>query len=173
MREAILDATERRVRQGGYNGFSFRDIAADVGIKSSSVHYHFPGKELLVDAIAERYIERTREFLGDPARMRADAAIERVAALFLKADETDGLMCLCGILAAESAGIPPVLRPRVSAFFTLLIDWLTTALGEKDGSLAAGEVVAQLEGGLMVSQTLTNPAFLRDLAARLVERAKA
>jgi AcrR family transcriptional regulator len=63
----ILDVTERRVRLAGYNGFSFRDVAADAGIKSSSVHYHFPGKELLVDAIAERYTERAREWLGDQA----------------------------------------------------------------------------------------------------------
>jgi len=173
MREMILDATERRVRQAGYNGFSFRDIATDVGIKSSSVHYHFPGKELLVDAIAERYVERTRVFLGDPAGMAADAAVGRVAALFLKANETDGLMCLCGVLGAESAGIPLVLRPRVSSFFTLLIDWLASALAGTGASLTPNEVVAQLEGGMMVSRTLDDPALLRDLAARLVERATA
>lgn len=42
---AIMDAAERRMRIGGFNGFSFREIAADVGVKSSSVHYHFPTKE--------------------------------------------------------------------------------------------------------------------------------
>lgn len=42
---AIMDATEERIRQGGYSGFSFREIAADVGVKSSSVHYHFPIKK--------------------------------------------------------------------------------------------------------------------------------
>ena len=41
---AIMDAAERRMRIGGFNGFSFREIAADVGVKSSSVHYHFPTK---------------------------------------------------------------------------------------------------------------------------------
>ncbi|GFE77222.1 TetR family transcriptional regulator [Novosphingobium sp. TCA1] len=172
MRETILDVTERRVRLAGYNGFSFRDVAADAGIKSSSVHYHFPGKELLVDAIAERYTERAREWLGDQAEGSADAAVERVAALFLKANETDDLMCLCGLLGAESGGLPPVLRPRVSAFFTLLIDWLDTALTESGTRLTAREVVAQLEGGLMMSRTLEDPALLRDLVARLSERAK-
>ena len=45
--EAIMDAAERRIRELGYNGFSFRDIAADVGIKSASVHHHFPTKPAL------------------------------------------------------------------------------------------------------------------------------
>ncbi len=42
--ESIMDAAELRMRGGGFNGFSFREIADDVGIKSSSVHYHFPTK---------------------------------------------------------------------------------------------------------------------------------
>ena len=29
---AIMDAAERRIRLGGFNGFSFREIAADVGM---------------------------------------------------------------------------------------------------------------------------------------------
>jgi TetR/AcrR family transcriptional repressor of nem operon len=39
VKTAIMDAAERRMQRGGFGGFSFREIAADVGIKSSSVHY--------------------------------------------------------------------------------------------------------------------------------------
>ena len=42
MRETILDAAEKRIRSVGYNAFSFRDLADDVGIRSASIHYHFP-----------------------------------------------------------------------------------------------------------------------------------
>jgi len=45
VKAAIMDAAERRMQQGGFGGFSFREIAADVGIKSSSVHYPLPNKE--------------------------------------------------------------------------------------------------------------------------------
>ena len=51
--QAILKITEEMVRRGGYNGFSFREIAKQVGIKSSSVHYHFPTKEDLGVAVAK------------------------------------------------------------------------------------------------------------------------
>ena len=51
---AIMDAAERRMRIGGFNGFSFREIAADVGVKSASVHYHFPTKENLAAAVTRR-----------------------------------------------------------------------------------------------------------------------
>jgi TetR/AcrR family transcriptional repressor of nem operon len=55
MAESIMDAAERRIRLGGFNGFSFREVAADVGVKSSSVHYHFPTKERLAAAVVHRY----------------------------------------------------------------------------------------------------------------------
>ncbi|WP_157628311.1 helix-turn-helix domain-containing protein, partial [Ensifer sp. BR816] len=46
-----MDAAEERIRRAGYSGFSFREIAADVGVKSASVHYHFPTKERLAAAV--------------------------------------------------------------------------------------------------------------------------
>jgi AcrR family transcriptional regulator len=61
--EEILDVAERMARTGGYNGFSFREIAKAVGIKAASVHYHFPTKDELGAAVARRYTER---FLATP-----------------------------------------------------------------------------------------------------------
>lgn len=46
IKEKILAAAEKRVRHVGYNAVSFRDLAADVGVKSSSVHYHFLKKKI-------------------------------------------------------------------------------------------------------------------------------
>ena len=43
--ERIIAAAETRMRDAGFHGVSFRDIASDVGIKSASVHHHFPTKE--------------------------------------------------------------------------------------------------------------------------------
>lgn len=41
---ALLQAAENKVRLGGYSNFSFRELATEIGIKSASVHYHFPAK---------------------------------------------------------------------------------------------------------------------------------
>ena len=56
--DKLLDAAEYRMRRGGYNAVSFRDLASDTDIKSSSVHYHFPRKEYLGVALIKRYAER-------------------------------------------------------------------------------------------------------------------
>ena len=65
VKTAIMDAAERRMQLGGFGGFSFREIAADVGIKSSSVHYHFPTKEDLAAAVIRRWAEETSKFIDE------------------------------------------------------------------------------------------------------------
>jgi TetR/AcrR family transcriptional repressor of nem operon len=54
----LMDLAEIRIRDAGYGGFSFRDLAADAGIKSASVHHHFPTKALMTAAVARRSADR-------------------------------------------------------------------------------------------------------------------
>src|SRR5690348_18159211 len=65
VKTAIMDAAEQRMQLGGFGGFSFREIAADVGVKSSSVHYHFPTKEDLAAAVIRRWAEETSKHLDE------------------------------------------------------------------------------------------------------------
>src|SRR3954452_1989467 len=79
----ILDVAERLVQIRGFNGFSYADIAAQLGITKASLHYHFAGKAELGDALVERYATRFAEALdaidaqaGDaPAKLHAYADI--------------------------------------------------------------------------------------------------
>jgi AcrR family transcriptional regulator len=54
----LMDLAEAHIRESGYAGFSFRNLAAEVGIKSASVHHHFPTKAKMAAAVARRYGER-------------------------------------------------------------------------------------------------------------------
>ena len=38
----------------GYGGFSFHDVAVEIGIKNASVHHHFPTKATMAAAVARR-----------------------------------------------------------------------------------------------------------------------
>ena len=60
----ILEVTRRLIMERGYNGFSFRDIAARVGIKSASIHYHFATKADLAEAALKAYREDCAEKLA-------------------------------------------------------------------------------------------------------------
>ena len=158
----ILDAAERFARTLGYNGFSFRDVAAEVGIKSASVHYHFPTKADLGAAVAVRYADRFFQALGNPddPDISADAKLARYVGLYRHALVTDQQMCLCGMLGAEVASLPAELASEVAKFFERNLDWLTRVvarLGDntaRDAARHAMTVLAALEGALMLARTL-------------------
>src|SRR5438270_4395713 len=62
--ERALDIAERLVQTRGFSNFSYADIAAELGITKASLHYHYPGKAELGEALITRYAERFSEALG-------------------------------------------------------------------------------------------------------------
>ncbi len=56
-RETIMTLGRATAQAHGYNGLSFRELAKAVGVKSASIHYHFPTKADLGAALARRYWE--------------------------------------------------------------------------------------------------------------------
>ncbi len=166
MRDRILDAAEARARCGGYNAFSFRDLAADVGVKSASVHYHFPTKQDLAETLARRYAERARERLGDPAELTPDEAVQRVTALFRDALTREDRMCLCGLFGAERDILPPAVEAAVASFFRLILDYLRIAFAAGPTSESPEAVLARLEGALIVARSMRDNAIFEAVTCK-------
>src|SRR5580658_3697913 len=59
----ILDVAERLVQERGFNGFSYADVAAELGLTKPALHYHFAGKAELGEALIARYAGRFLEAL--------------------------------------------------------------------------------------------------------------
>lgn len=165
IRDRILDAAEARARTAGYHGFSFRDLALDVGVKSSSVHYHFPTKALLAEELARRYAERAEAALGDPAAVGPEEAIRRVTLLFRDALLRQDRMCLCGLFGAERDGLPPEVAVATGRFFRSILDFLEAAFGPDWTGPGPASILARLEGGLILARALRDPALFEEALA--------
>ena len=63
--DQILASARNFIVAGGYNGFSYADIAGEVGIRKASIHHHFPGKVDLVRAVVVQHRERTEASMTD------------------------------------------------------------------------------------------------------------
>src|SRR6201986_2212576 len=112
---AIMDAAERRIRLGGFSGFSFRDVAADVGIKSSSVHYHFPTKDDLGAAVIRRWADNASEHID--AALEKDPNTARVGRnVFRGTVRSDSHMCPCTVLGAAVQDLPEQVAAEVKRF---------------------------------------------------------
>ena len=149
---AIIDAAEQRIRAFGYHGFSFREIAADIGVKSSSVHYHFATKEALAAAVAHRYTLRFAEAVE--AEIAAGLSVKTAwHTTFRRSLHLDGKMCLCGALAVTGQDLSDEVSREVRAFFEQGLAHLTAAGLTADD---ATHLLARLEGAMLLATVLND-----------------
>jgi TetR/AcrR family transcriptional repressor of nem operon len=155
------------VQAHGYNALSFRELAKDVGIKSASVHYHFPAKGDLAAALASRYADEADAFLGELAASGQphEVLMAAYAGAFRVALENDNRMCLCGIMTAEYDDLPAEARVEVDRFAQINVEWLAARLMERDLTLApeaieqrAVAMFAAIEGAQLIARGRKDPA---------------
>ena len=159
----LLDVAQGLIQSRGYNAFSFRDLAATVGIRTASIHYHFPSKADLGVALMQRYTSELDEALREIDASGGGAA-ERLEGFIELYGQTEHhqRICLCGSLAADRDTLPPELRDLVQRYLARSEAWAaaTIAAGARDGVFdaepgrAAALLVASLQGGLIVARGL-------------------
>jgi TetR/AcrR family transcriptional regulator, transcriptional repressor for nem operon len=147
---AIMDAAERRMRIGGFNGFSFRDIANDVGVKSSSVHYHFPTKEALAAAVIRRYTEDVAKIIERSFDKETDPVVVWTRA-FRGTLQSKDRICPCAVLGAASRDLPREVAKEVQSFFTMCLDNLQSKGLSRE---KASELLATITGAMVVANAL-------------------
>ncbi len=171
--EQILDFAEAEIRKNGFDGVSFRDIAAAIGVKSASVHYHFPTKADLGVAVTKRYAERMMTSLGAPddAGMTRRDLLARVADVYIAAYRQDTSTCLCAVLGSVVTHLPPETRQEVQQFFATLKKWVTTAMEGADTRLTPNIVVSTMQGAMVLSIATEDDAPLHEAKRHITELA--
>lgn len=157
----LMNAAETRIRSGGYHAMSFRDLADDLGIKSSSVHYYFRRKEDLTVALVERYSENFFTALDNsvPETATGNDRINALCQTYRGAFTTQESVCLCGILGAEKGGLPQNVNTAVGNFLSKNVNWVVAVLPHdltKQQRLARAEhIIATLQGALVLTKNLS------------------
>jgi TetR/AcrR family transcriptional repressor of nem operon len=172
-KQELLALAQIKVRTGGYSNFSFRELAAEAGIKSASVHYHFPTKADLGAELARQYTDSFLSILGEPDELVAKGInpISAYIDMFRNALKKDKKMCLCGLLGAESEALPLKVKEETRRFFERNIAWIEKAylslinVNESDAKSYAIRLVSLLEGAMLISKTLDSDDFF-DIAIK-------
>jgi TetR/AcrR family transcriptional regulator, transcriptional repressor for nem operon len=171
IRDAILTSAEARMRRGGFHGFSFRDLAADVGIKSASVHYHFPTKADLGVSLMRNYQQQMLAAFGDPedGRTLADKLGSVHDAYQSKLSKAG--ICLCGILAAEHASLPEPVGEALIDYFAACRNWLISAFvksGAREPEKRALVFSSAVQGALLMAHALGEPTLFDRVAEEAI-----
>ena len=177
--QQILNIAESLIMQRGFNAFSYADIAKEIGIKTASIHYHFPTKSDLGKSLVDRYhsvffenLKHVDEANAHPVR-KLDAFLD----LYLETLD-DGQICLCSMLASDIVTLPEAVRLAVKRFFVENEAWLAGVFreGRNDQTLNAGgnaEMNAKhfysvVQGAMLISRVMNSEERFITLAQDLL-----
>ena len=181
--DEILRCARSLLIEGGYNGFSYADIAKVVGIRNASIHHHFPSKSDLVRTLVARYREEAEAGMAALERQFPDPAQQlRAYTGYWEACIADSSapFCLCALLASQIPVLPQEIVFEARAHFRALSAWLTSILerGARQGSLRfAGTAKAEAEafmagvhGAMLSARAYGDPGIFGVVTQPLLER---
>lgn len=175
-RDRVLAVAIGLMQERGYNGFSFQDVAKQVGISHVAVHHHFASKSALAVAAMSAYTVNFRALLDEiDAREPTPAqALHAYVELFAATLHHDQRICLCGMLTAEYATLPAEVQPEVRSFYDVNEQWLAGYIriarrGVRSPSplALARAFLASLEGAMMSARAFGDAGRLREAGAWL------
>ena len=179
----ILACARSLIVAGGYNGFSYADIADVVGIRKASIHHHFPSKVDLVRTLVARYREEAEAGLANLELQVSDPLEQlRLYAGYWEACIADASapFCICALLAGQLPVLPEEVGLEVRAHFRSLSAWLTSVLerGARYGQLQlmstpraeAEAFMATVHGAMLSARAYGDPKIFGVVTGPLLER---
>jgi TetR/AcrR family transcriptional repressor of nem operon len=181
--EKILDVAQSLIVTGGYNGFSYADISAAIGIRKASIHHHFPTKAELVSVLVDRY-RRQAEAGLESLRGELSSSAEQLQSYLnywrTCIRDASPSFCVCAMLAAEMQMLPEEVASRVRAHFQNLAEWLTSVLRagmEQDlfrlsnrPEEEAQMLMASVHGAMLSARAFSDPGLFTTIVTPQITR---
>lgn len=171
----VLQTVRRLMHERGFCNTSIDDIIRATGVKKGNLYFHFPSKEDLGLAVLEDAKKDFLLFLSD--NLKGNAPLEKISAFF------DAVLdkhrqrrfvggCLFGNTALEMSDCNQRFADVIKEVFGAWVGALVPILREaqeagdlKDSlppELLAKQIVAAIEGGIMMSRLSKDGDDLRD-----------
>ena len=171
--ESLIDQLSRVIGRHGYEAASLQLLAKASGLKRASLYHRFPGgKPEILDAALTRAKERFDEMLtpaniaGDPTH-RAKQIAEGIDRYYDGGQESCLIVALSLADPERQAIAQPCLTAWTQAFTRISSD---AGVGAEEARERADELVAQIEGALVISATTGNRVPFERAIARLPHR---
>jgi AcrR family transcriptional regulator len=178
-RAAAIPLIAEVFREHGYEGASLSLIAAATGLGKGSLYNFFPGgKEEMAAAVLAEIDAWFATHVFEPLRRHPDppAAIEQMFQAVDAYFRGGGRVCLVGVFALGA--VRDRFATAVRSYFAVWAAALTEALarsGRSEGAAAelSEEILAGIQGALVLSRALDDPGVFSRTIGRLRKRVAA
>ena len=174
-RQELVLAAYREIAEHGFEGLRTREVAAEVGVNIATLHYYFPTKESLIQAVLEHAMGRFRTTLaphGSPSDQLRNY-LRAVRKLLLEEPELGAVMAELALRSVRDRSTGRIMNAMYDTWHVTVRGLLRRAV--KEGTLKAqmdSDAVAALIVATLTSMTLPvmGDATRGDQALRQLER---
>src|ERR1700743_1078002 len=97
-REEIIHLADQQIRSKGYNSFSYNDVSGIMSIRNAAIHYYFPKKSALGEAVIDAGLEEMAQFRAAHPGLAGEEQLKYLVGTFY-AHCAAGNICLVGSLS--------------------------------------------------------------------------
>jgi TetR/AcrR family transcriptional repressor of nem operon len=114
----------------GYNGFSYKDISRELGIKNSSIHHYYPKKEDLVAALLEESRKNLSENIAQIVKSGGSARdqLQYYFDYALKEFDEGKSICPPGSVILDFKELPEEVKKQNLLLLHYILDWISRVI---------------------------------------------
>lgn len=164
-RERILEAAERVVTDVGAARLTLDGVAHAAGVSKGGLLYHFPAKEALLSALAQRYVDSMKHCI-DVAKCTMSDAVEgrdlKACILGVLGNDPRSKAMGAALLAAAASDLTllEVIRQRISDY--------TAEIAASKADFARAAIVTLAVDGLKLRESLRISSFTDEQREQIV-----
>lgn len=160
-KEQIIQLADNLIREKGYNAFSFYDIAKSVGIKTASIHYHFPTKSDLGIAVIEQHIYGLNHIIEKYKEKSPTEKLEKFFSIYSYIKK-ENKVCLIGALATDLNTLDQKVQEKLRTFSDCLLEWVSNFLEEgREGNVFHFTSLSRAKAMMIVGNMLASVQLSR------------
>lgn len=123
----IINLAEELIRTKGYTAFSYKDIARVLDMKNAAIHYHFPSKEQLGNAVIERTRSQFQVLTNSWAALPHLEQLQRFMNIYKKSHQQQWV-CLVGALGPAYPALPSSMQVGLTQMTVDIKTWTMNLL---------------------------------------------
>lgn len=170
-RRKILQLSQDVMREKGYGGFSYADIASQLKVKNAAIHYHFPSKENLRVALLQRERRRFKKWIARNSIQEMDAwgKPDWFLSIYEHYSQGGTRVCYLGALESNFDALPIDLQTEAKGLNSDLLTWLTQLMETGQASAAfeffgnpqakAILLLSSLQGAVQIARVTSPSSF--------------
>lgn len=160
-REEIIQLADTLIREKSYNAFSFYEISDKVGIKTASIHYHFPAKSDLGIAVVDLHINNLKGLIENLKGKSSTEKLDKFFSIYSNIQKENNV-CLVGSLATDFNTLESKLQDKLKEFSALMLEWVSHFLEEgKEKNVFQFESLPRTKALMIITNMLASVQLSR------------